>query len=260
MRQAPILREYDPPPGVAIASLEHDYAAGFVVPEHAHGSDQLIYAVRGVMEVTSRPSVWVIPPQFALWLPACTPHSIFMPRAVSMRTLYFRPRMVKERDACTVLHVSPLLRELIVESVRIGKLRKRDRGETALCDLVILQLQRAHAVPTFIRMPFEPRALCVAQGVVEAPGRPVAFSSLCAQAGASVRTIQRIFLREVGLDFGTWRRQVRLTKAVELLASGCSVKEAAHRVGYNQPSAFIATFRHTFGLTPKVWVGSLGRS
>lgn len=78
MRQAPILREYDPPPGVAIASLEHDYAAGFVVPEHAHGSGQLIYAVRGVIEVTSRPSVWVIPPQFALWVPARTPHSIFI--------------------------------------------------------------------------------------------------------------------------------------------------------------------------------------
>jgi hypothetical protein len=38
-----------------------------------------------------------------------------------MRTLYFRPRLVAAfSPGCAVLHVTPLLRELILEAVRIG--------------------------------------------------------------------------------------------------------------------------------------------
>jgi AraC-like DNA-binding protein len=46
---------------------------------------------------------------------------------------------------------------------------------------------------------------------------------------------------------------MRLTRAVELLVSGSSVKQVAFSVGYNQPSAFVAAFRRVFGVTPKIW-------
>ena len=69
--------------------------------------------------------------------------------------------------------------------------------------------------------------------------------------------MERVFLREVGMGFDAWRRQVRLMKAVELLVSGCAVKEAAARVGYRQPSAFVEMFRQRMGTTPKVWTAAL---
>jgi len=72
-----------------------------------------------------------------------------------------------------------------------------------------------------------------------------------------VRTMQRIFRREVGSDFEFWRRQVRLMKAVELLVSGSTVKEAAFAVGYQQPTAFVSMFRSILGATPKAWVQAL---
>jgi len=90
MRHTGLLREYDPTPGVSISTLAYEYPVGFNVVEHAHGSDQLIYAPRGVMEVAAGRSLWLIPPQFAVWIPAYTPHKIRMPGAVSMRTLYLR--------------------------------------------------------------------------------------------------------------------------------------------------------------------------
>ena len=57
----------------------------------------------------------------------------------------------------------------------------------------------------------------------------------------------------------TWRRQARLMKAVELLVSGCAVKEVAFEVGYKQSSAFVEMFRTALGATPKAWVASLGK-
>jgi AraC-like DNA-binding protein len=44
---------------------------------------------------------------------------------------------------------------------------------------------------------------------------------------------------------------------VELLVSGCSIKEVAYKVGYCQSSAFVEMFRRTFGTTPKVWISAL---
>src|SRR4051795_5541333 len=98
-----------------------------------HGSDQIIYAIGGVMEVSAGQSVWLIPPHFAIWIPARTSHSIKMPGDVSMRTLYMRCGLATGLPpACTVRHVTPLLRELIVETVRIKELRIRNRLHCAL--------------------------------------------------------------------------------------------------------------------------------
>jgi hypothetical protein len=70
------ITEYDPGRGVSISTLAYEYPRGFQVPEHAHGSDQLVYAIRGVMEVSAGPSMWLIPPHFGMWIPARTFHSI----------------------------------------------------------------------------------------------------------------------------------------------------------------------------------------
>jgi AraC-like DNA-binding protein/quercetin dioxygenase-like cupin family protein len=261
MRQYGVIREYDPKPGVSVSTLAYEYAAGFQVPEHAHGSDQLIYAIRGVMEVYAGRNMWLIPPQFALWIPARTFHRIRMPAAVSMRTLYFRPGLVsRPASGCAVLSVTPLLRELIVETVRIGRLRARNLHERALRDLTILHVKQATSAPTRVTLPTDSRALALAQAILDDPSQTKPLIRLCTDAGMSLRTMQRIFQKELGTDFDSWRRQVRLMKAIELLVAGCSVKETAFTIGYNQPSAFVEAFRRTFGSTPKAWCIALQNS
>jgi AraC-like DNA-binding protein len=258
MRQIQILRDFDPRRGVSVATLAYDYPSGYLIAEHAHGSDQLIYATRGLMEVHSGQSMWLIPPTFAIWVPARTVHSIRMPAAVSMRTLYLRPALAaRPESACAVLSVTSLLRELILEAVRIGQLRVRNGEHCALRDLIVLHVGRSSPVPTQVRLPLDPRALSIALRVVNAPAESQVVYTLCMEAGVGGRTLQRIFMSELGVDLDSWRRQVRLTKAVELLVAGDSVKQVAFAVGYNQPSAFVSAFRRMFGATPKAWVAQM---
>jgi AraC-like DNA-binding protein/quercetin dioxygenase-like cupin family protein len=258
LRQKKVLTEYDPKRGVSVSTLAYEYPSGHQVPEHAHGSNQLIYAVRGLMEVSSDQSMWLIPPHFALWIPARTYHRIHMSGPVSMHTLYVKTGWQARGEArCVVLHVTPLLRELIVETVRMGQLRMRNLYECALRDMLIPQLQKATPMPTFVTLPRDVRARAVAQAIVRNPAESKPVATLCAEAGVSVRTIERVFRKEVGSDFESWRRQVRLKRAVELLVSGYSVKEVAFKIGYSQSSAFVEMFRRTFGTTPKTWTSAL---
>ena len=259
MRQEPpVLREYDPPRGVSVAALAWEYPAGARVSEHAHGSDQLIFAIEGMMEVSSGKSVWTVPPQFALWIPAGTFHRIRMSGRVRMRTLYFRPGVVRRTSSgSSLLYVAPLLRELIVESVRLGRLRLRNREERALRDLLAAYLGNATAAPIGVTMPSEPRALAVGWWILRNLANSRPLSRICAEAGVSVRTVHRTYQRELGIDIETWRRQARLTKAVQLLVSGDSVKEVSFAVGYRQSSSFVEAFRRLFNATPKAWAAAL---
>jgi AraC-like DNA-binding protein len=256
-----LVAEYDPKAGVSIATLAYEYPRDFDVPDHAHGSNQLIYATHGVMEVAAGQSYWLIPPQFAVWIPARTVHRIRMPGAVSMRTLYLRRSLAPRLPAtCTVLHVTPLLRELVVEAVRIGELRAKQPLHAALRDLIVSLLENASPVPTEVVLPRDPRALAVAKAFMSEKAIAPPLQALCERAGVGVRTIERIFRSEVGTSFEAWKRQVRLMKAIELLVGGRSVKEAAYEVGYQQPSAFVEMFRRTLGTTPKAWAAQLRSS
>jgi AraC-like DNA-binding protein len=253
-----VVKEHDPGRGVSIATLAREYPRKHYIPEHAHSSDQLVYASCGVMEVASGQSLWIIPPHFGLWIPAGVPHRIRMPERVSMRTLYLRTGLLRRWSDCRVLYVGPFLRELIFEIVRVGSLRTRNGLERALREVLLAKLRQASPAPTGVTLPEDERASAVARVVIESPALSKPLAELCAEAGVGVRTLQRTFQREVGMNFESWRRQVRLMKAVELLVARRSVKEAAFRVGYRNSGALVALFRQTFGKSPRAWALAAG--
>jgi AraC-like DNA-binding protein len=69
-------------------------------------------------------------------------------------------------------------------------------------------------------------------------------------AGASARTLARLFQRETGMSFQAWRRQLRLTEGLAALSEGETPARVAAAVGYGSGPAFGAAFRSVFGTTP----------
>lgn len=80
-------------------------------------------------------------------------------------------------------------------------------------------------------------------------GPPLAAT--CKQAGASKRTIERLFQKETGIPLGRWRQQLRLMRGMRPLAEGAKVTTAALDARYSTPSAFIAAFKKILGVLPK---------
>jgi transcriptional regulator GlxA family with amidase domain len=160
-----------------------------------------------------------------------------------MRTLYLRRGLLpRAPEICTVLHISLLFRELVVEAVRIGQLRTTNHLHCALRDLILSQLRYASPVPMFVRLPQDSRALGVAEAFMADQADAPSLEALCRKVGVGVRTIERTFRREVGTSFEFWRRQVRLMKGIELLVAGRSVKTVAAEVGYRQLERLRRTF------------------
>lgn len=70
----------------------------------------------------------------------------------------------------------------------------------------------------------------------------------------SSRTLMRRFEAELGSTLRSWKRKLRLFRAIELLGGGMSVTATAMDLGYSSPSAFIFAFRSELGCSPHSYV------
>src|SRR6185436_5084239 len=177
---------------------------------HAHEWDQLTYAASGVMHVHTDRATWLVPPHRAVWLPAGTRHTEEFHAPVSVRTLYLAPRLAKTlpRDSCMV-NIPPLMRELILHISRIGLLDRRQRTHGHLIHVLLDELVSATDVPLQLPMPSDPRAKRLAAALQATPHDDGDVATLADRAGASRRTIERIFLAETKMTVGEWRRRMR---------------------------------------------------
>lgn len=240
----------------SVTALAFDLGHGHIIPEHAHPEDQLVYASQGVMTVRTTDGIWVVPPQRAVWIPARTPHSLQMSGAVSMRTVYLRAGMAARLPrACCVVNVAPLLQQLIIHLCTYKELSRRPRSQARLIDLLIDLLDTVQAVPLQLPIPSDTRAVRVATALQNDPEG--GLDKACRHAGASKRTIERLFQQETKLSLGKWRQQLRLMRSLQLLAAGEKISYAALEAGYGTPSAFIAMFRKALGTTPRRYFQSV---
>jgi len=241
-----------------VTALAFELHHGQVIPVHAHPEDQLVYACRGVMTVRTNAGTWVVPAQRAVWIPARTPHSVAMSGAVSMRTIYLRARMVKRLPrGCCVVNVSELLQHLILHLCTHEKLSRRSKTQAHLMDVLMDQLETVQAAPLQLPAPTDMRSARVAAILEGDLGESFSLAAACQQAGASKRTIERLFQLETRLSLGKWRQQLRLMRSLQLLAAGEKISHAAVEAGYSTPSAFIAMFRKTLGTTPRRYFAHL---
>jgi AraC-like DNA-binding protein len=238
-------------PLAQVGTVSVDLEDGRVIPEHFHPEDQLIFASKGVMTVRTKQGIWVVPPLRAVWIPAGTPHSVAMSGMVSMRTLYFLPKIApKLPSKCFVMNVSSLLRELILHACKFPKLNRKIPAQKRIIELTVDQLTAANSIPLQLPHPLDSRAVRIVEALLADPAEEKTLERLSKDCGASKRTVQRLFLAQTKMTFGKWRQQLRLLHAMRLIAAGAKVTGAALDAGYNSPSAFISMFRKQLGTTP----------
>ena len=234
-----------------IRSLACTYFGGHHIERHAHPWAQLIYASVGVMRVRAAGRLWLVPPARAVWAPAGLEHELWARGDFAMRTLYIAPKIaVGLPEACVGLDVPPLLRELILHIVGLGMLHQEEPDHAALATVAISLLKAPTTLPSSLPWPGDPRALAAAELLLANPSEPLELTEVARRAGASARTLQRLFLEETGLGFAEWRQRLRLLHAATLLSEGLSVTAAGLEAGYASTSAFIAAFKKQLGRTP----------
>jgi AraC-like DNA-binding protein len=222
---------------------------------HRHARHQLMYSQKGVIHVSTPTGSWILPPTRSIWISGGTPHALLVKRPVELTILWV------ERDApgapdwtgCNVVSVSPLIRELLGICAEQPWDYAPDSRSSRLAQVLLEQLEVHEQAPLELPEVSDPRAERVAAMLRADPADRRPLAELASAAGASHRTIERLFATETGMSFGRWRVRHRMITALEQLAHGVSVSDVAYAVGYETPSSFIAAFRASFGTTPTAY-------
>lgn len=235
-----------------VAAMPKDFPAGHHIAPHSHERAQLVYAIRGVMRVTTEQGTWVVPPQRALWIPPGQRHEIRMGAApVAMRTLYVAPETAAALPPrCQVIEVSDLLRALVLAAMdEPVEYAPGSRG-AAIAQLLLHELRSVPELPLHLPMPQDDKLKAVCRRVLETLSDDIDIETLAGDAGMSSRSLARLFQRETGMGFQAWRQQARLAEALARLSSGRPVALVASDLGYASAAAFTAMFRRALGTTP----------
>jgi AraC-like DNA-binding protein len=228
-----------------------DLKAATVLANHAHEWHQLIYVSAGLMSVATAAGSWIAPASWAIWVPAGIRHGIRFVVDSAFRTAYFRPDWSDDYPTgCTVVSVSALLRELILRTIKTGKLDRRHPLETAIAELIVSELQVSGARSLSLKQPTGEAMCRAAMLMTNRDPQAASVSSLARAVGAGTRTFERQFFAETGMTPGRWRQHQAMLTGLELLAGGTAIKSVAAQSGYRTASAFIAAFRKIFGTTP----------
>lgn len=212
---------------------------------------QLIWASRGTIDVMVERALWLVPTRTALWLPPGTANDVHMTGRGVLRLVFIDRRRARALGPTPRVRVlTPLLRELLRRVTAMDTLSAEVPRDMRLLGVLLDELRDAGGAPVDLPMPADARALRAATFFRERTSEPPALADTARHAGASVRTLERLFRAETGLSLGAWCRRARLMHAMTRLADGESVTRAGIAAGYASTSAFVHAFRRLTGRTP----------
>lgn len=235
-----------------------DYPDGHVIPPHHHRRGQLLYGSSGVVMAATSHGAWVMPPQRGMWIPAGVEHEVRMLGLVRMRSLYFEPDAVAMPDTCQVVGISPFMRGLIAEAVKLPRDYDEDGRGAALMALIRHEMRELPILPLSIPLPTHAGLARRCREFLANPTSRDTIDAWCGTLNMSRRTFTRLFRQQTGSSFVAWRQQACLVAAMPRLAAGEPVTKIALDFGYDNPSAFAAMFKRLLGSSPRAYREEIG--
>lgn len=225
------------------------FAHAETVPPHTHALGQFIHAASGVPSLITDDGTWIAPPNRVTWVPAGVEHRHRAHGVTDMRVVYLpaeaAPRLP---SGPAVMAVTPLAREAL-----LALTAPAPRSETARSHLravVVDEVASAPEQPLHLPEPRDARLRRVVRLVEEDLSTPVGLGSLAAAVGAGERTLTRLFRDETGMGYRQWRSQLRVQRALVLLAGGGTVTDVAAACGWATTSQCIEQFTQLVGMSP----------
>jgi AraC-like DNA-binding protein len=254
---APPAETFDVDAAVAPAFGLADELVPFATPWHQHARHQILYAVRGLLQLEVDSGSWLLPPYRAAFLTAGTRHRVVAERPVSLRTVYVAPHLVRQPGwDCRVFSVSVLAREMFLYAMRWS--HKSDPRDPLLqsffVTLATLALEWSEADELPFRLPVarSPELRRAAGLLRKAIDQPLQIAELARAAALSERTLRRRFSTELQMGPRTYLHTARMLAALaQLTHPARSITEVALAVGFATPSAFTNAFTAFVGESPR---------
>lgn len=227
------------------------------IPEHQHRKGQLILALHGALTCEVENAMWMVPPQYAVWVPGRVPHSNRATPGAQISFLFIEPGAAPMPPHCCTLKISPLVRELILTLAGRNGAQFDQLATQRLVQVLFDELPRQPQEHLQLPVSGHPKIRQMADVMAVDPARWQTLGQWAAEFAMSERNLARLVVRETGLSFRRWRHQLQLILALQMLIRGQTVQQTAQSLGYDSTTAFITMFKKGLGQSPGRYLASL---
>lgn len=218
---------------------------------HSHARAHIIQPEVGTFWVVTPEGTWFVPSGQAIWIPPLVYHEVYSHGAVTARMLFVDQTYADPLlHRCGTVKVSPLLAELIIRAVGYGNDYSPNGPAARLAQVLLDELAAMEIAPLLLPISKDARLARVMKMLIEEPASQDGLEEVAKKAGASPRTLARLFRNETGLTFTQWKTRLLLIEAIERLTRGATVTEVALDLGYSTTSSFVYMFRSNLGVSP----------
>ncbi|THU01072.1 AraC family transcriptional regulator [Lampropedia puyangensis] len=237
--------------------VEH-YLAGHVVPAHQHRRGHLIYASSGVLLVQAASGRWLVPPTTAVWLRPGVVHQLTAATAMTAYGMLIDEAWAQQLpETDCVVHVTPLLRELIDALARVSHDAPLALRSQLLGQLFMEELKTVASLPFYLPWPEEGPMRQLCEGLMQEREYAQTASQWASRLAMTPKTLHRHFLKSTGMTFGQWRQTMRLMKSMPWLLQGLPITQVALESGYESHSAYCVAFKKHFDCSPSQFLTKL---
>ena len=232
---------------MGLKMVTRGYDTGF----HRHRKAQCVMAVSGVLTCEAEGGIWIVPPQDAVWVPPGVEHRITLAGSVEGYNAFIEPASARGLPcACCTIAATPLLRELLIRTAQYPAEVPEGGMESLVAALLLEEIAIAEVGGTHLPMPNDDRLRAVFRSIVESPAHRGTLAAWAKRHAMSERTFARLVVAETGMSFGRWRQQLGIILAIQRMAEGASVQQAAGGLGYESAGSFVTMFRKALGTSP----------
>lgn len=226
----------------------------FKAPIHTHHKGQLVMPVIGSMICEVDDEIWMVPAESAVWIPAGLPHRNTPAASSTFCFAFIKPECIALPDKCCTLAISHLVREMILYLSEISVQDSRKEQTNILVDLLFKMIEEMPREQLNFPLSHDPRLRKIADILLSDPADRRTIKQWASFLAMSERTFSRLVVKETGMTFGLWRKQLHIVVSLRLLSEGESVQSVSEQLGYDSVSAFITMFKKALGKPPKRYI------
>ena len=224
---------------------------------HSHERGQLVMPVAGSMICEVDDEIWMVPTESAVWIPAGLPHRNTPVSSATFCFVFFDPAKVALPERCCTLSITPLVREIILHLANIPEEEAAKEQTKMLIDVLSKMMEQMPREQLNFPLTGDARLRKVADMLLSEPADRRTIKQWASLLAMSERTFSRLVVKETGMTFGIWRKQLHIVVSLQLLAEGHYVQSVSEQLGYDSVSAFITMFKKALGKSPKRYISKV---
>ncbi|UCT05961.1 AraC family transcriptional regulator [Enterobacter mori] len=218
---------------------------------HNHPEAQLIFSPKGTIICEVKKTIYLVPPQCAIWIPTNIEHSTRGAGNTSCYCLFVdTTKIMGLPEECTTLSVHPLLRELILFASNFNVKSTLSESEKKIIDVLVDQLKTTTKLEVSLPMPTESRLYSVTNELIKKPNSSLKLNEWALRVNMSERSFTRLVQHELGMSFGRWKQQLHIVIALQRISEGVSITTIALDLGYENASSFVTMFKKILSKPP----------